>query len=65
MKTIRQQQKRDIVDTSTHPFCTNGHICTKGAKFPTVRRGGRKGYCPSEPSALDVLKGGTRVCLPL
>src|SRR6266852_1358941 len=33
-------KKRDIVDTSTHPFCANGQVGTKGAGFPTVWREG-------------------------
>jgi hypothetical protein len=24
------------VDTTTHPFCANGHLWTKGTGFPTV-----------------------------
>jgi hypothetical protein len=24
------------VDTSTHPFCANGHIWTIGSGFPTI-----------------------------
>ncbi len=33
-------KKRDIVDTSTHPFCANRQVGTKGAGFPTVWREG-------------------------
>ena len=36
-KKIRWQWKRDIVDTSTHAFCWNGHIWTNRTRFSTVR----------------------------
>jgi len=56
-KTIRRQWKRDIVDTSTHHFCANGHGGAIGTRFPTIWREGRKGLKGHHPERVGGLVG--------
>ena len=66
---IRRHWKRDIVDTFTHHFCTNGHGWTIGTGFPYIRTSKRQYSTPVQytciSSCLSWLYFALQALLPL